>query len=106
MKKDAWMWIGLAGAAAVGYYAYSQGLLQNILPAPATPLSIYPELAYTALPATTSMSATAKQQAPAAVVPASPLYVSVQGSEQSAILAQCVGSNVCSPLAGDTQLGI
>ena len=103
-KKDAWVWIGIAGVAAVAYYAYSQGLLP--VPATATPLSIYPELAYTALPATTSMAATGHQQAPAAIVPATPYFTSVQAEQQNAILAQCIGANICSPLTGDTQLGL
>jgi hypothetical protein len=88
----------VAGAAAV-YYLYSQGMLSLATPAP---LSIYPEYAYTAQ---TSMAATNKQQAPAAVLPLSPLFDSVQQQEQSAVYAQCAGGTVCSPVAGDTQLG-
>lgn len=108
IPKDTWLWIGagLAGFVALNW-AQSQGMLPTTpAAAPATPLSIYPELAYTATPATTSMATTGVQQAPAAVVPPTPLFTSVQGAETSAVLSQCVGSNVCSPLVGDTQLGL
>ena len=100
--KDSDTWL-LLGAAAVGlyYYLQSQGVITA--PAAATPLSIYPEYAYTAQ---TSMAASPNQQAPAAVIIPSPLYSAVQAQEQAAILTQCVGSNVCSVLTADTQLGL
>lgn len=105
-NKEKWAWLGIAAAgAAVLYYMNSQGLV-SLGSATATPYSVYPEYAYTAQPTTTSMAATARQRAPAAVIPPSPWYVSVQSQERSAIYEQCVGATVCSPLAGDTQLGL
>ena len=102
-KKETWTLVGIAGAAAALYYAYTQGLLPQ--PAQATPLSIYPEYGYTAQ---TSMAAQPTQQAATAPLPPppTPYFTSVQQAEQAAIQAQCVGSNVCSPLAADTQLGM
>lgn len=101
-NTQTWLWLGLgAGAIAGLYYLQSQGLLPA---APtATPLSIYPELAYTQ---TTSMAASPTQQTPAAVVPTTPYFSSVQQAEQAAIYGQCIGASVCSPLSGDMQLGL
>lgn len=103
MKNQAtWLWLGLgAGAIAGLYYLQSQGLLPAA--ATATPLSIYPELAYTK---TTSMAATPGQKATTTVVPPTPYFSSVQQAEQAAIYGQCVGASVCSPLSGDMQLGL
>lgn len=104
-NKETWAWLGIAaGAGLVIYFLHSQGIL-SISTATATPLSVYPEYAYMAQPTTTSMAATARQQAPAAVVPPTPLYASVQQQERSAIYQQCAGASVCSPLTADTQLG-
>ena len=96
-----------AAAVAILYMLQPGGPLASILPAGAqpVPLAAYPEFAYTAQPVTTSMAATPAQQAHAAQLPATPYFQSVQEQEQSAILAQCVASNICSPLYGDTQLG-
>ena len=96
--KDLWIWaLVAAGAAAVYYFQQSQGST-----ATATPLSVYPEAAWTK---TTSMAATPQQQASTKTV--LPITSSQSASEAnvSAIYAQCVGAAVCSPLAGDTQLG-
>lgn len=90
-------WVLLIGGATAVYYLYSQGSI-----ATPAPLSIYPEYAYTAQ---TSMAATPQQQASAATLPPAPLFESVQKQEQGAVLAQCAGGTVCSPLMGDTQLG-
>jgi hypothetical protein len=91
---EPWLWIG--GAAAIGYVIY-QSLPQ------ATPLSIYPEYAYTAQ---TSMAANPKQVAATAAIPPESLFTATQNQAQSAILAQCAGSwPTCTPLMGDTQLG-
>lgn len=87
------LWIG--GAAAVIYLLTQQT-------AAATPLSIYPSLAWTA---TTSMAKTPAQQA-STVVPASSLFSSTQTQATNALLQQCSGSYPsCTPLLGDTQLG-
>ena len=97
--STAWLWYGVA-AAGVYYALKSSGLLG----AAATPLSIYPEFGYTAK--TTSMAASPQQNAPAAVIPPTPLYQAVQGQEQAAILSQCAGSYPgCTVLMADTQLG-
>ena len=98
-SSTAWLWYGVA-AAGVYYALKSSGLLG----AAPTPLSIYPEFAYTAR--TTSMAASPQQKAPAAVTP-TPLYQTVQAQEQAAILSQCVGSYPgCTVLMADTQLGL
>ena len=104
-NKDLWTLAAVVGGVAVVAYLNQSGLFQSAS-AQATPLSVYPELAYTAVPATTSMAATNAQQASAAVLPQTPLYSSVQLSEANAIYGQCVGANVCTPLSGDTQLGL
>lgn len=81
-----WLWIG---GAAVAVYLLSQQT------AAATPLSIYP-----------SMAQTPKQQA-STVVPASSLFSSTQTAAQNALFQQCAGSYPgCTPLLGDTQLGL
>lgn len=85
------LWAGLAaGAAALYYYFQSQPV--------ATPLSVYPSLA--------SMAASPTQKTTAAVAPTVGEFSSVQAANVAAIASQCVGSNVCSPLLGDTQLGL
>jgi hypothetical protein len=85
----------LLGGAAVAIYLASQAQA-------ATPLSIYPELAYTAQ---TSMAKTPAQQA-STVVPSTSLYTATQGQELSALYAQCAGSwPSCTTVLGDTQLG-
>jgi hypothetical protein len=93
MKQSTWIWLILGGAVAAFIYYRSQQT-------PATPLSIYPSLAWT------SMAATPGQQASTAVLPPTGQFTSVQQQEQSAVLAQCAGSSVCSVLASDTQLGL
>lgn len=101
-RDNTWTWVILGGAAAVGYYLYSRGLVPGVsTPQTPAPLSIYPEFAYTAA---TSMAATPKQKATTAVVPPTPQFASVQQAEQSALFTQCVG-NICTPVLGDTQLG-
>lgn len=102
--KDSSTWL-LWGAAAIGVYYYLQS--QGMLPAAVTtsiptPLSIYPEYAYTAQ---TSMAASPAQKAPTVVLP-TPYFTAVQGQEQSAVLGQCVGSYPgCTVMMSDTQLG-
>jgi hypothetical protein len=98
MSKDNTLTWVVVGVAAVGVVYF----LRSQVP-PATPLSIYPSLAWTAI---TSMAATPAQKASTAVIPPTPQFASVQEAEQSAVLGQCMGSPVCSPLAGDTQLGV
>lgn len=100
--KDGTVWL-LLGAAAVGvYYVYKSGAIPGL--APGTPLSIYPEFAYTAQ---TSMAANPSQKVPAASIVPSPLYNAVQAQEQAAILTQCIGSYPgCTVLMSDTQLGL
>ena len=89
MRMETLFWI--AGAAALVYW-----LSRHRATGAATPLSVYP-----------SMAATAAQQAPAAVIPPSSTYSAAQAQEQSALFAQCVGTYpVCTPMAGDTQLGL
>ena len=89
------IWIGAAGVAA--YFVYTQIVGQ------ATPLSIYPEYAYTA---TTSMAQTPQQVASTAKIPPTTLFAETQNQANAAILAQCAGSYpACTPLFGDTQLG-
>ena len=107
-SDSSWLWI--AGAAVLGYVAYQQ-VQQSAGPSmpgmpfystTPTPLSIYPEYGYTAQ---TSMAASSKQQAPAAVTPTT-YFTSVQQQEQAALLSQCVGAYPgCTPMLGDTQLG-
>jgi hypothetical protein len=103
MKFDAttFVWIAL-GAGAIAGLSYLES--QGIIPAApvATPLSVYPEYAYTAQ---TSMAASPAQKTTAAVIIPTPYYTSVQQAAQSAIYAQCMGAPNCSPLLGDTQLG-
>lgn len=95
-RDNTWTWVILGGAAAAFAY-YLQSRPQ------ATPLSIYPSLAWTAA---TSMAATPAQKAVAAIPPTGQ-FTSVQQQEQGAVLAQCVGSYpLCTPLASDTQLGL
>ena len=99
--KDSTTWLLYAAAAAAVYYALQSS---GAIPAAATPtpLSIYPEYAYTAQ---TSMAASPGQKAPTKVLP-TPYFTAVQAQEQSAILGQCVGSYPgCTVLLADTQLG-
>lgn len=98
-KDSAWLWyVGLAGAAYLLYQ--KSGLAAATTP---TPYSIYPEFAYTAQ---TTMAATPGQQAPAAVVPPTGQFTSVQQQEQAALMSQCAGSwPGCTNLLADTQLG-
>lgn len=97
MKMDMTTLLWIGGAAVVLYY-----LSQQSAGGAATPLSIYPSLAWTA---TTSMAKTPKQQA-STVVPASSLFSSTQTAAQNALFQQCAGSYPgCTPLLGDTQLG-
>lgn len=99
-RDSTWMWI--AGLVGLGYLASKSGLLPTI--AAATPYSIYPEFAYTAQ---TTMAATPSQHAPAAVIPPTGQYTSVQQQEQAALIAQCAGSwPNCTPLSSDWQLGL
>ena len=102
--KDNMIWWVLGGAA-VAYYFYQNGTLQNLgltLPATPTPLSIYPEYAYTA-----SMAASPTQQPAQAIVMPTPAFTAVQGQEYQAVMDQCAGSYPgCTVLMGDTQLGI
>jgi hypothetical protein len=108
-QADDWLWL-LAGAAAIGafYWAQSQGILPAAgtpITGTPTPLSIYPEFAYTAQ---TSMAATPAQQTATGQVPVQPIpqFAAVQGMEQAAVLGQCAGSYPgCTVLTGDTQLG-
>lgn len=98
-KDNAWLWyLGIGGVA---YLLYSKSGLAAALTA--TPYSIYPEYAYTAQ---TTMAATPRQQASAAVVPPTTAYTSVQQREQAALMSQCAGSwPGCTNLMADTQLG-
>jgi hypothetical protein len=97
-KSDMSTLLLLAGGAAAVYFI-TQAMPQ------ATPLTIYPSLAWTGVTKQTSMAKTPAQQAAAAVQPTS-LYSSVQQQAQSAIYGQCAGSYpACTPLLGDTQLG-
>lgn len=100
MGKETWIWLGLAAGAAALIYMQSSQASQTAAPA----LSIYPSEAW--MTKTTSMAATPAQKATAAVIPPTTAYTSVQQQEQAAILSQCVGAAVCSPLYGDTQLGL
>ena len=99
VKDSTWLWyLGIAGVAYL--VAQKSGILAAITP---TPYSIYPEFAYTAR---TTMAATPSQQAPAAVIPPTGQYTSVQQQEQSALMSQCAGSwPGCTNLLADTQLG-
>lgn len=90
-------WVWLLALGGVAYF-----VIKGKSPTP-TPLSVYPEYAYTAQ---TSMAATNKQKAPAVVIPTT-YFQSVQGQELSAVLTQCAGSYPgCTVLSGDTQLGL
>lgn len=90
--KDLWIWgLVAAGIAAVYYLQQSQPQ--------ATPLSVYPSMAWT------SMAATPRQQASTKTPQPISYWQSAQQAEESAIYAQCAGAAVCSPLTGDTQLG-
>ena len=98
-RKDSTTWLLLGGAAVAYYVLKSSGVVTT-----ATPLSIYPEYAYTAQ---TSMAASPAQKAPVATIIPSPMYSAVQAQEQAAILSQCAGSYPgCSVLMSDTQLGL
>ena len=89
------VWIG---AGIAGIYVLLQVIPQ------ATPLSIYPEFAYTAQ---TTMAQTPKQIASTAAIPATSLFSTTQGQANMAILAQCAGSYpYCTQLMSDTQLGL
>jgi hypothetical protein len=47
------------------------------------------------------------QKAPAAVIPPTPLFTSVQQQEQAALMSQCAGSwPNCTNLLSDWQLGL
>jgi hypothetical protein len=98
MKSDTFLM--LAGGAALLYYLWQQQKPQ------ATPLSIYPSLAWTAQ---TSMAMTPKQKAAAAqaaAIPPTALYSAAQQKNVAAMTTQCVGSYPgCTPLMSDTQLG-
>lgn len=99
MKDSTWTWVLLgAGVALIGY-------LKSQPAATPAPLSIYPSLAWTAV---TTMAATPAQKATTATAPVPTGYfTSVQQQEQAAVTSQCAGSYpVCTPLAGDTQLGM
>lgn len=107
-SSDTWMWVAVGGVVAYLIYQQQQSTSgANAAGIPfysttPTPLSIYPEFAYTAQ---TSMAATPAQKAPAAVTPTA-YYASVQAQEQAALLTQCAGSFPgCTPMLGDTQLG-
>lgn len=97
---NTWLWV-LGGVAAVAWYLNSQ---QQATTTP-TPYSIYPSLAWTAQ---TSMASSPTQQASTAgpPPPPTPLFQSVQQQEQAALYTQCAGSNVCSIVTADTQLGL
>lgn len=100
--KDSSAWL-LLGVAAAGLYYYLKSSGAITVTSAATPLSIYPEYAYTAQ---TSMAASPNQKAPAATIIPSPYYSAVQAQEQAAILTQCAGSYPgCTILTSDTQLG-
>lgn len=104
---DMWVWLAVGGLAYLAYQQSQSGAGANMPGIPfysttPTPLSIYPEYAYTAQ---TSMAATPAQKAPAAVLPTG-YFSSVQADEQAALLTQCAGSfPSCTPMLGDTQLG-
>lgn len=100
--SSTWLLLGVAAAAGVAYYYLkSSGAISATTAA--TPLSIYPEYAYTV---PTSMAASPNQKAPAAAIVPSPYFAAVQAQEQAAILTQCVGSYPgCTILTSDTQLG-
>lgn len=101
MKMDTLLWI--AGGAALLYFLSKQTGVLSAITTTATPYSIYPEYAYTA---TTSMAKTPTQQASTVIQPTT-LYSNVQQQAASAIQAQCVGSYpACTPMLGDTQLGM
>jgi hypothetical protein len=110
-KDNTWLWLA-GGAAVVAYFAYQQSQANAGASAAGTPfysttptpLSIYPEFAYTA---TTSMASTPGQQASTAKIPQPISYwSSVQEQEQAALLTQCAGAFPgCTPMMGDTQLG-
>lgn len=90
------LWVGAAAAAV--YYLSQQAT------AAATPLSIYPSLAWTG--ATTTSMATTPAQKASTVVPSSSLFTTTQSQAQSALLTQCTGAYPgCTPMLGDTQLG-
>lgn len=105
-----WMWVAVGGALAYFLYQRSQsggGASAAGIPfysTTPTPLSIYPEYAYTAQ---TSMASTPSQKATTSVVPQSmTTWSSVQEQEQAALLTQCAGAYPgCTPMLGDTQLG-
>ena len=80
---SSWLWI--LGLGAVVYFAQKSGIIPAL--AQPTPYSIYPEFAYTAQ---TSMAATGKQKAPAAIIPPTTAYTSVQQQEKSALMSQMV----------------
>jgi hypothetical protein len=107
MKTDTETLLMLAGGAALIWY-----MSQNAPPASgagipvysttATPLSIYPEFAYTQQ---TSMAATPAQKAPTAVQPTG-LFTAMQQQNAWAMATQCAGSYpACTPVLGDRQLG-
>ena len=94
-------WLMYLGIAAAVYFLYQKsGIAAAMTP---TPYSIYPEFAYTAQ---TTMAATPSQHAPAAVVPPTTQFTSVQQQEQAALMSQCAGSwPGCTNLLADTSLG-
>jgi hypothetical protein len=95
-------WLWLVGIGVAIYFGQKAGVIP--VPATPTPYSIYPEFAYTAQ---TSMAATRKQKAPAAVIPPTTAFTSVQQQEQAALMSQCAGSwPSCTNLLSDWQLGL
>jgi hypothetical protein len=110
--SDGTQWLWIAGLGAVAYYLYQQSQANAGASAAGTPfysttptpLSIYPEFAYTAQ---TSMATTPAQKASTAVITPINYFTSVQEQEQAALLTQCAGGYPgCTPMLGDTQLGL
>lgn len=101
MKMDTLLWI--AGAGALLYFlSQQQTAAGGTVSTTATPYSIYPSMAYTAA----SMATNPAQKAPT-VIPANSLYTSTQQQAVNALTSQCAGSYpACTPMLGDTQLGL
>jgi hypothetical protein len=110
MNEDTQTLLLLAGGVAVLWFLSQQNAALATGPTPgipvysttAAPVSIYPEFAYTAQ---TSMAATPAQKT-TAVQPTS-LFTATQQQAAWALQTQCAGSYPgCTPLLGDTQLGL
>jgi hypothetical protein len=107
--KDSGNLLLLAGAAALAYYLYSSQTPPQypgipIYSTTPTPLGIYPSLSWLQQ---TAMAATPNQRASTAEVLPQSLFTATQMANRNSLLSQCAGSwPTCTPMAGDTFLGL